>query len=362
MVTDLPTNVTVGRTRNQHIADHNHIHARMSDAVYSGHYSSLQSAVDDAITKRRPLVIAPRVHNLTEPLVIANAVDFHLFAYGARLQSATTMTALLEIVDTSYCSFHGLRLNATDTNTVDNMLYIRRDDGSSHNNTFYDTWVRGEYKTGIRIGAVNGDGYQCDDTLFIRTECNCTYTGGPSVGVYCGDGIWGNNMLHKIYGLSCTGHTTHLVIDRAPIQMDGGNFDRANLDIYYIGYVGSISNLRCEESKQFLKSGSASSHGVQFMLNNCQWHGQEQVGNWIDWRYAGVLRLNNVEARNAPAQPVIYAQPGAPLHIILDSLMCGGDAACPHETAFDVNANTTIVTRAYIELDSNGAVTSITSA
>ncbi|MAU11132.1 MAG: hypothetical protein CL607_15035 [Anaerolineaceae bacterium] len=358
MLTDLPTNVSATRTRDQHFEDHNRIHERLKDAVYSGHYASLQAAVNDAITRGRPLIIAPGIHNLSQTLLIDGAINLHVFAYGSRIRSAASMTALLEVRDTARCSFHGLRLEATTDNVVDNMLYVRRDDGFSHNNAFYDTWVQGEYKIGIRIGTP-GDGGQCDDTLFMRTECSCTYT-GASTGVICGDGIWGNNMLHKFYGLSCSGHSTHFHISQAQTHLDGGNFDRADLDILYHGTTGIISNMRCEESKQFLVSGGVSTFGTQLTIENCQWHGQDQGGNWIDWRQSGILKLNNVEARNAPAQPVIYARPGAPLHIVLDSLMCGGDAACPHESAFDVNANTTVVTRAYIELDSDGAVDSVT--
>jgi hypothetical protein len=361
-MTDLPTSINAGRTRNDHIADHERLHRRHASAIYSADFATLQDAFTAAIGKRRPLVIEPTTHLLTHPLQLNNVVGLTVYADGAELRAAADMDVLLDIAGGGYSTFHGLYLDTAAGVTVGDMLRIRSGGGWAHHWSFYDTWIKGNYAAGIRIGVPEDAGRQCDDTLFMRAELNSTKAG--SVGVYAGNGLHANNLLHKFYALTCSGHGTHFRVDATSVHIDGANFDRAALDFDIGATRFYAAHVRAEESTTFARSRGPGTYGTQAAFVDCQWYGgnADDKGRWIEWYQAGSLRLMDVQVPWATVQPVIYAQPSAPLHVIIDGLMCGADVACPHETAFDVNRNVTITTRSYTELGTDGAVKAQTIA
>jgi hypothetical protein len=330
-MTDLPTSINAGRTRNDHIADHERLHRRHASAIYSADFATIQDAFTAAMGKHRPLIIEPTTHLIAAPLILSNAVDLTVYADGAELRAAAVVT-------------------------VGDMLRIRSGGGWAHHWSFYDTWIKGAYAAGIRIGVPEDAGRQCDDTMFVRAELNGTKAG--SVGVHAGNGLHANNLLHKFYSLTCSGHGTHFRVDATSVHIDGANFDRAALDFDIGATRFYAAHVRAEESTTFVRSRGPGTYGAQAAFVNCQWYGADADpnGRWIEWYQAGSLRLQDCQVPWATVQPVLYAQPSAQLNIIIDGLMCGAQVVCPHETAFDVNRNVTITTRSYTELDTDGAV------
>lgn len=358
-MTDLPTSITPGRTRNDHIADHERLHRRHASAIYSADFADLQGAFSAAIGKGRPLVLEPVTHSLIAPIILQNAVGLTVFAYGARLIAGVDMDVLVDVAGMGYSSIHGLYLDTAPGVTVGDMLRIRANGGWCHQWSFYDTWIKGAYKAGIRIGIPADEGRQCDDTLFVRTELNGTQAG--SVGVHAGNGLHSNNMLHKFYGLTCSGHGTHFRVDATSVHLDGANFDRAELDFDIGATRFYAAHVRSEESARFAKSRGPGAYGTTATFVDCQWQGTQGAadGRWLEWYQAGSLRVQDCQAVNAPVQPVIYAQPSAALNIIVDGLMCGGAVACPAESAIAANGKTAVSLRSYTELDTSGAVKAV---
>lgn len=353
---DLPITIQPGRTREDHISDHEQLHRHNNSVIYSADFNSLNDAIQAAINNHRPVILAPKVHTLTEPIVITNAVNFALSAYGAELRAGANMDVLFDVVGGGYNSFRGLNLTTAEGVTVGDMLRVRSGAGWAHNNSFYDTWIQGSYTTGIRIGAVADASNQCDDTLFVRTELNSAHAG--SIGVHAGNGLHANNLLHKFYALTCSGHSTHFRVDATSVHIDGANFDRAELDFDIGATRCYAAHVRSEESTQFVKSRGPGTYGAQAAFVNCQWYGENSIlsGRWIEWYQAGSLRLQDCTVLGSPMQPVVYASPSASLHIIVDGLMCGAAVSVPHATAISVNNKTTVTTRSYTELDITGAV------
>jgi hypothetical protein len=355
-MTDLPTSISAGRSRGDHIADHERLHRRHAGEVYSADYATLQDAFSVAIAKQRPLVIEPITHLLTEPIVLNQTVRLIVQAHGASIRAASNMDVLLDVAGGGYSVFDGLRLETATGVKVGDMLRVRKGNGTwAHGHSFYNTWISGDYLTGIRIGVPEDANGQCDDTLFIRTELGCH--GDNGVGIYAGNGTHANNMLHTFYGLSCGGHKTHVLIDATTVHIDGGNFAYADLDFDINSPRFYAAHVRCEGSGQFIRSRGPSGFGAQATFVDCQWWGSSTIGErWIEWYQSGLLRLLDCSAVGVPMQPVIYAQPGAALNIIIDGLTCGAAVPCPHKSAFTVSAKTTITTRSYIELDTKGVV------
>jgi len=358
MVIDLPIDVTAKRTRDQHIDDHKRLHRHIQQGVFSADYGTLQDAVNDAISKRRPLVIAPGTHTLTAPLVIAGGNALAVSAYGATLQAGADMAALVELRDCTRCTWRGGWLKVHEGRTVDNALYIYRHEGQCTRNAVYDLTIEGAYTTGVRIGRP-GDCGQCDHMYITNVECIGRANAGQ-VGIYVGPGVFGNCLNHTFTNIMLSGHDTHAVIDATNTYWSGVFLDRASVDFKVNATMLSIRGVRSEEAGRFIVTGGPAAFGASLSFEDIQWHGQKMAddGEWIQCALSGSLLLRNVVVTNPAVNAVIKTGPGAALLLRIDGLT----SKTAYTDALKVSAKTTVQTTHYVKLDAKGAVESITTA
>ncbi len=358
---DIPTRTLIN-TPQEHLTDSLRLHAHLKQSVYSGDYSTLQEAADDAASLGRPLVIEPKTHTVTTPLVINGASDLHVFAYRAKFAASGSLASLVEFKNCTRCSMHGGWLTIPDGSTVTNALYVYYDTAQSTRNNFYDMTIEGHYGVGVRVGKTNSIA-QCDHHNFKNLELIGRDDSGQ-IGVYCGTDVYGNCLNHTFDNLMASHHDKHIVVSATNAYMSNVFFDTANVDIDLRSTAFSIEGVRGEDSKRFMDDGGVVNAGANISVRDVLWNAQSihADGNWIKSNIAGSLTLDNVRVVNAAVRPVISCQPGAPKVVHVRGLTeGGGSTACPYSGAFNVNSNVTVKTASYLELDTDGIVASITA-
>ncbi len=351
---DIPAR-TFSSTRQQHLDDHTRLTAHLKQSVYSGDYSTLQESADDAAALGRPLVIEPKTHTVTTPLVINGASDLHVFAYRAKFAASGNLASLVEFKNCTRCSLHGGWLSIPDGATVTNALYAYHDTASSTRNAFYDLTIEGHYGVGVRVGKLT-DTAQCDHHYFDNIELIGRSDAGQ-IGVYVGTDSYGNCLNHAFNNMMISGNEKHVVVSATNAYMSNVFFDTADVDLDIRTTSFSIQNVRSEDSKRFMDDGGVVSAGANISVRDVLWNAQQihSDGNWIKSNIAGVLTLDNVRVVNAAVRPVISCQPSKPKVVHVRGLQeGGGSVACPFAGAYSVNENVIVKTDSYIELDSSG--------
>lgn len=365
-LTDLPISFDYTRSRDSHITDHQRLHLESRQCVYSANYSTLQDALDDAVTKARPLIIEPKTHNLDTGLLLNNANNIHIFAYGATLNANSSMSSIFEMRDTTRCSWSGGRFNVPTGKTVDNAVYINRTSVQSSRNVFTDITVEGYYTVGIRVGKQTS-GFQCDHMWFINTELIGRNQSGQ-IGAYIGDGVFGNCLNHTFTNFMSSSHDKHMVVDRTNVYVDKAFLDTSAVTDFDLNtYNFMISNCRSEEGKRFIVIPQSTANS-NISLLNCLYNAQSlhSDGKWLSMGFGGCLKIDNVSVVNNPngVTPNVFCNPGGStdiLTVIVDGLGAGGSNAAPYASAFNLTRTQAIV-NSYSELTTGGAVSSIVVA
>jgi len=349
----------IGNTRDDHLLDHNRLHTQNSNVVYSGHFATLQEAVDAAIARGRPLVIAPGVHTLTAPLVIDRGYHLHIQAYGARIYAGANLTALVEMRDCVRCTWRGGWLWTTDNYTVGTMLYIYREDGQCTRNAIYDVNIDGHYTIGVRIGRATDPG-QCDHMLLQNVECTGASITAGRIGYYIGTGVYGNCLNHVVQHVLAAFHDTHVYIDATNVEMTGVYCSMANTDFFVSASQFHVSGVRSEGSERFFVTAGPAGYGANLSVENVLWPAQElhADGQWIIGRLSGVLSLRNVTLYDAPdgVTPVIRGDPGVGLLLDIDGLVSTSTAA----NAVSATAKVQVSLRNYAQIGAGGSLIGIT--
>lgn len=334
-----------------HAAEHNQIGLALNQVVYSANYPTLQDAIDTAASLTRPLIIEPKGHILSTPLLLDNLNGIHVFAYGATFVSSGNMAALLDMRDCIYSSWTGGHFQVNNGHVVDNAVYIHRENTRSSQCIFRDIHIQGDYSTGLRIGRL-GDNLQCDDMTFSNTTLSGTGKPGQT-GVYCGSNQYGNNLNHHFYKLASVDHETNVAIKLTNAYITGGEFGHAavDLDVDAVSFV--CRNVRSESSKRFLQSLGYSSYLTQVTIEDVSWTGEQIAadGEWIQYYHAGNLRLNNVSISEPVYLPIIHVQGGAPLRVSINGLATPATA----QGAFLLGTNAS-VKGDYIQTDAIGQI------
>lgn len=339
--------------REVHLENHYQIHWLARNAVVSGWYATLQEAVDDAVIKNRILIVQPGNYLLDAPLrLYGNNTAF--FGYGATLTPSAPMESVLEIVDCQRTLIAGFRIFVPSIAPVTNAIYMRRYQQYVHKVEVTNVVVDGFYKTGVRVGEM-GIGDQLD--MITLSNISCYGRAGVSeTGIYIGTHIWGNNVLYTVKNVECGTHITHIHVDHTDCVIRGGNLDQCSgQDILASTSRLVIDDVRSEQSPRFLELGGPAGYYSHVLLRNIDYRGAAfpEGGYFITTGSAGLLELDGVYAINSPHQPIIFANPGAALALIVNGFAAGlGEASCPLETAFEINNNTTLLIRVYTQLGS----------
>jgi hypothetical protein len=353
---DLPI-VVSGLSRAEHQAHHTALHRRLNGALYSADYPNLQAAVDDMDAKKRPLIIAPDTHVLTEPLRFDSLIYCNVDARGAFFRAGADMPAMLDMPDCRRCHWHGGWFTVPANRIVDNVIYCYRDAIQCTGNTFNEVMIEGAYKCGIRVGKP-GSVYQCDHTYFTNIECNAAGLPGQ-VGIHVGTGVYGNCLNHHFVNLHMGSHETHVYIDQTNVSITNADFDTAERDLYVAAQAFSIRNVRSEDSQRFMVTAGPASYVANLTVDNVIWNADSiaEDGEWLQAKLAGYLKLSNVRVVNAAHPPVIRSYNGmAALRIAIDGLTTNAAA----QDAFVLPPQTT-VRGDYIQHAVSTAVMSITT-
>lgn len=335
MIDDLPTNISPSRGRDEHIEDHNRLHARMNQMVYSNDYPNVQAAINAAISNHRPLLIAPGTYLLDSPIRVVDSLYLTVFAYNAVFTCSTPISGLLEVEDSKFLNWFGGRFSPDAT--CDNAIYIYGDDYGASFINLRDVICEGKYIVGIRVGQPDNT-IQCDEIYLDNIYLYSLWKPGiqeihGSEGLHLGSDVYGNCLNLSASRITVSAHDKLIVVSAAEYvnlsQLNLAGSDTA--DIVTSGGVVSIRDVRSELSRRFMVTpGNAT---TQFMVTvDCVLFAAQLLaedGEWIRYNYSGGLTLSNVNARNAPQaiQATIKCSPIAPLtvrnHGVFNSTITG---------------------------------------
>lgn len=354
---DIPTRTLLG-TPQQHLDDSLRLNGQTKKAVYSGdsyYGGNLQSALDDAATLKRPLIIAPGSYNLTSGLSMNGLNDVHVYARGVTLNATADMASLLEMKDCVDCSWFGGRFKVNTGRTVPNVIYIYRETLSAIHNTVDHAVIEGDYSVGLRVGK-QLSGASCDHIFFNDVRLIGTDK-ADQIGIYAGDGINGNCLNLSFNNIMCNRHETHIKVDKTNAYFSNVFLDTCTTDFIVDAVLFSLRNVRSESASRFLSTGGPSSSLGHITIEDVWWNGESinTDGEWIQHRIAGYLKLDNVKCINAGYAPVVRSYAPAATVIKVDGLSTIATSA----DAF-VHDSNTVVKGDYIQHDSNKAVVSIT--
>lgn len=319
--------------------------------------SDLQSALDDAVSQKIPFVIAPGFHVLTEPLHLRGLFNQDISAYGAVLQADTNMAALVDMADSSRCTWRGGRLKVSPGVTVDNALYVYRDTGQCTHNHFQDMMIQGPYTTAIRIGRSGNTG-QCDHIYFDNIECNGAGLAGQT-GIYVGTGIYSNCLNHTFRNVMLSGHDTHARVSATNTYWHNIFTDRATVTDWLVAATNfNAENIRSESGYRFLVTGGPSSAGTTIHFKNVMYHCDRMAADaeFIRAYTAGLLRLTNFDMRSTTLPCKIKASPSSPMLLLIDGMV----NRAPLTGLLSVSSKVQAIVHNYVETASNSSVLSAT--
>lgn len=354
IINDLPVDIDSSRSRDLHQTDHERLHNELKRVIYSGNYNSFSDAIADANSTKRPLVIEPKTHTLTSSIAFNNMHNLNIFAYGARFDINADLTSVIDFKDCVRCNWYGGYFNTPSNRTVDNVFYIYRDSVQATHNTFNDIFIDGSQTVGIRIGK-QASGLQCDHMFFNNIEISGE-NNPNQIGIYAGDGVFGNCLNHTFRNLMLSGHDQHIVIDATNGYFENLFFDTANIDIFAPSVTfATFKNIRSEGAKQFLVTGGSAGYLTHVSVDNVNFHAENLNDDWLEYKLAGSLTLNDINITGNIATPIIRTSPSNPLNINIDSLSNNSD----YEDIFTLNAQTTVDIKRYIKIDGSGSVLNI---
>lgn len=341
-----------------HLAHSNQSKTRLDSVIYSADYPSVQDAIDDAVLVARPLVIEPKLHTVTTPYTIQNAVDVSVSAYGATFRAGADLPRMLDMDGTARTTWHGGIFEIPSPYTVTDTIYIHREEGHfvSTINTFRDVQILGRYVTGVRVGR-QGDTGQCDHALLDNLVL--VGTDGVSLhGLYIGSGVYANNLNHVITNLRAAYHQTHVYVDGTNVHCDGVFTGYGETDFRVGSTMFSVKNVRSETAERFLITGGPASYAANITIENVIFEAGlvPQDGEWLRLYLAGYTSVKNVVVANAPVTAKIKADAPAPLLLSVDGLT----SKSLYTEAIDANINTTVANRGYVQVAGNGIVEAVT--
>lgn len=351
-LTDIPVRALTS-TRQQHVDDHNRYRNYVLQAVNSLDYGTLQAAIDDAATYKRPLIIAPGTYTLSASMLMNNLSDVHVFAYGAKFTISGDLASLLDMRDCTRCSWQGGWFNVPTGRTVANAIYVYRDTLQASRNSFQDVTVDGDYTVGVRIGQQSNGG-QCDHMYITNLEVMGHDLAGQ-VGVYVGDGVYGNCLNHTFNDLMCSHNETHVKVDATNPYLRNAFFDTSVTDIVLNANVFSIRGGRSESATRFMSTGGPSGAVANVTIDDLEWHGEDIAadGEWIQHKLSGSLNLSNVRVLNAAHAPVVKITASKPVGVTVNGMTSTATAA-------EAISGAAAVTGIYTQHDDDGEVVSVT--
>ncbi|WP_406699028.1 glycosyl hydrolase family 28-related protein [Singulisphaera sp. Ch08] len=296
-----------------------------TDAIQACIDAALGSA--DSKTKVReakgPIYLPSGKYKITRPLKIYSAqyVKFHGDGGSSQLYPVGKMTSVLDLNGVAYSTFNDflIRGNGRDESIDDAILHYwdpATAYRSSTRNVFEKIIIQNtRCVTAIRIGKPKS-GLQVDQGVYRDISIEGAWKPGETTwyqaGLYIGDGLFANNLIHSAYNLESSFWASGVTVDASNFSLFGGGLGRNGTDLnaHTLAYF-SVQGLRSESSGRFFESIGPSSHDALYNLSDIIWSADKIVddGEFIRMRANGVLSLQNLQITNGGAKAKIAANP-----------------------------------------------------
>lgn len=281
-------------------------------------------------------------YKITAPIKIYSVLYFRMYGDGLAtvLQPNGLLPAVLDICGAAFSTFEGFQIQGnlfrSDTqDLVTNAIYYYSDLSLSNRTSSGCVFrnisiVNTRFDVGLRIGKP-GSGLQVDETGYYSLSIqgnlitDASASGHYKYGVYCGDDVSANLLVHAFYHLICAAcdygfmnSSTNCSINGFSFGSNGCDF-QASAAVYY-----DIANGRSEASSRFLETINGSL--CMITVSSVLWANSRlnAAGHWADLAAPGTIIFDNTTiSPNPNAPPLLFATPPAALMLIFRGLFIG---------------------------------------
>lgn len=309
---------------------------------------------------------------ISAPVEVRSVIGFTLEGKGfCELRADSPMSAVLDINGAAYSQFGGFTVTGTAGVQVDNAIYTYWDNAGSqrtnHANAYYDIVVRNlDYIVGIRVGK-SGAGNQVDNDIFENIHIAGAWATGETsryqYGMYVGDGVFANNLVHHGYHLVLGHNRYQMRVDATQMAVYGAGFDGAESDLFLAatGFC-CFSGIRSENAERFLER-SPTSAAANVTISDVLWSADSMNadGQWVKFAGGGLLKLDQVRCANPEVQPlIVLGSSTTPVRCEAVGLTIGGTPFTPAvEDCFTLSTNARVNVKGFVALGASGATSSI---
>lgn len=303
-----------------------------------------------------PIYLPAGNYKITKPLKIYSAhyVNFHGDGGSTRLIPVGTLSCVLDVNGVAYSKFSDFLIEGNTTEQVENGIYIYWDPDAAYRSTtrviLENITIHGlRCVTGIRVGKYKS-GLQCDqvsyNNLSIVGNWSPTETTWYQNGLYIGDGVFGNNLIHSATTIWSGFWKNGIVVDRTNYSQLGGSFGQNGTDIIgmTLGYL-TIQGVRSETSQRLFESYGPDSNVGTYNFSDIIWSTDRLAADneFIRMNANGNLKLTNIQLQNGGPNIKLVSKPylGTTIHLE------GISAQTPFDKFLDINKNVSVETRGY---------------
>ena len=347
--------------------------------------AALQAAIDAACGVANPVttvrVASKRIilpggnYLLNSQINIRSVMNLTIEGNGnCRLLANVNMTSIFDINGISNCSIGGITFSGSAGVQVDNAIYDYWDPAgairSNTNNSFYNIDIRDlDFITGIRVGKI-GMGNQVDNTEFRNVRIFGGWTAGNTTrwqaGMYVGDDMSANNVLHHLYKANINAVRYGIDLAASQLAVYGAGFGSNEIDmrVSTTGY-SYFHGIRTEHSQKLLEHKAAGGIPSQITISDVQCHTNDMAadGKLITFLHTGTLNIINMTVfTNSAVQPKVHIGNFVhPAKLIVNGFTIGGSGRVgdiPSST-FVLSPQATATVKGYQRLDAVSGTISI---
>lgn len=320
---------------------------------------------------KRPIVLAPGMFTVTEPLTVKSAQWVNISGCGnmTQLRPLGTMDQVLLLNAVNYSRIGGFRVRGfgTDHDVTDAVALEKTAGtfGSIHSTTLHDIFIEGNVRfvNGVSISR------QAHSDVAQVTLRNIAVTGQGKAdttrwqyGIRWGDGTAGNVLNQWAYNLQLGSVKVGLLNDSVNVSVFGAGFDSCGTDVY-LGSIGrpfSMEGFRSESADRFLTTAGPTTAPMfgAFRDGIISMDDAAADGRVIDMNNGGNFVFENVSIGSVKSgvSPRIYPDSG---NIPVTVSLRGVSAPVSFATLFSDLANHSLLTvdaAPYFEVNSSSVI------
>lgn len=313
--------------------------------------AAFQACIDDALgggdpatmgrNARGPVIVPPGEYLISEPLRVHSAQYFVMRGEGgsSRLTPiGPAMASVLDLNGVAYSTFADFLIGGRDgdghgvTNAIDLYWDPATAYRSSTRNVLRGIMVQGvRCVVAIRVGRT-GSGLQCDQVAYHDLGLEGRWTPGEATyhqrGLHIGDNVYGNNLIHSAYNLTCSGWAEGVLVEASNFAMFGGGFGGNGIDLsaQCLSYF-SAEGFRSESSGRLFVSVPQSGNPAIYRLGDVIWSCDRMAGDgeFVRMRTAGTLTMTNLHVCNGGADAHLGYGTALPQTIRLAGILCDNE-------------------------------------